>query len=170
MNKAELKGFMEKIKANYQEFSIESYVVNEWYSKLKDFDIEDVEKKLEQHLNGEYRKSIPRLNFIASGLKTPAQKEASKTIRIKCQYCGDIIDLKQIDNHIARHNSIAYIKSRERYLDQENDVDELMNLTEVYFQKVYKNFLESLYCVIEEGDEKERIEKLIFDKEGWEFI
>lgn len=170
MNKVELKGFMQKIKANYQEFSIEEYVINEWYRKLKDFDIEDVEKKLEQHLNGEYRKMIPRLSFIASGLKTPAQKIASQEIIIRCHVCGEKINLKQLDRHLSRHNSVAYIKSREHYLGQDNDADDLMNLTEVYFQKFYKNFLENLYCVIEEGDEKDRIEKLIFDREGWELI
>ena len=35
MTKDELRGFMKKIKANYQEFSIEEYVVNEWYNRLK---------------------------------------------------------------------------------------------------------------------------------------
>ena len=170
MNKTELKGFMEKIKANYQEFSIEGYVVNEWYKKLKKFDVDDVEKKLEQHLNGEYRRMIPRLNFIVSGLKTPEQKIASQNIIIRCHVCGKKIDLKNFDRHLSRHNSVAYIKSREHYLNQKSDVDELMNMTEVYFQKFYKLFLENLYCVIEECDEKTRIEKLIFDKEGWELI
>lgn len=170
MNKAELKGFMQKIKANYQEFSIEKYVVDEWYNKLKDFDLEDVNKKLEKHLHGEYRRMIPRLSFIVDGLKTPAQKETEQIIRVKCGYCGSALELKDLDRHIARHNSIEYIKSREHYLGQENDANELMNLTEVYFQRFYKQFLESLYCVIEDGDEKDRIEKLIFDKEGWELI
>ena len=167
MTKAELKGFMEKIKANYQEFSIEDYVVAEWYKKLKDFDLEDVEKKLEKHLNGEYRKTVPRLNFIASGLKTPEQKLNAQTIRIRCHLCNEVFEMKDFERHLKRHNSIAYIKSREHYLNQKNNVDELMNLTEYYFQIFYKKFLEDLYCVINNGLEKERIEKLIFDKEGW---
>ena len=170
MIKAELKSFMEKIKANYQEFSIEGYVVNEWYNKLKDFDIEDVERKLEQHLNGEYRRTIPRLNFIAGGLKTQAQKEAAQIIRVKCQHCGIVLDLKELDRHLARHNSVFYVKSKENYLQQNYDADRLMEVTEVVFERFYKHFLEELYCVIEEGDEKDRIEKLIFDKESWEFI
>lgn len=170
MNKAELKSFMEKIKANYQEFSIEGYVVNEWYKRLKDYDIEDVEKKFEQHLNGEYRRTVPRLNFIAGGLKTPTEKEASQTIRVRCQHCGLALDLKKLDRHLARHNSVFYVKSKEGYLNQNYDMDKLMEATEVVFARFYKHFLEELYCVIEDGDEKDRIEKLIFDKEGWEFI
>lgn len=168
MNKAELKGFMQKIKANYQEFSIEGYVVNEWYEKLKNFNVEDVEKKLDKHLHGEYRRMVPRLSFIADGLKTPAQKEAEQVVRIKCSYCGNVLELKHLDRHIARHNSIEYIKSREHYLGKDNNREELMNLTEVYFEKFYKQFLNDLYCVIEDGAEKERIEKLIFGGE-WQY-
>lgn len=169
MTKDELRGFMKKIKANYQEFSIEEYVVNEWYNRLKNFDLEDVNKKLEKHLHGEYRKVVPRLNFIVDGLKTPAQKEAEQVIRVRCSYCGCSLELKDLDRHIARHSSIEYIKSREHYLSEDNNREELMNLTEVYFEKFYKQFLNDLYCVIEDGTEKERIEKLIFGGE-WQYL
>lgn len=167
MTRAELQNFMQKIKANYQEFSVEKYVIDEWYNRLKNFDLEDVNKKLEKHLHGEYRKAVPRLNFIVDGLKTPAQKEAEQVIRVKCGYCGCTLELKDLDRHMGRHNSIEYIKLREHYLGEDNNREELMNLTEVYFEKFYKRFLNDLYCVIEDGTEKERIEKLIFDKEGW---
>lgn len=168
MTRAELQNFMQKIKANYQEFSVEKYVIDEWYNRLKNFDLEDVNKKLEKHLHGEYRKAVPRLNFIVDGLKTPAQKEAEQVIRVKCSYCGCSLELKDLDRHVARHNSIEYIKSREHYLGEDNNREELMNLTEVYFEKFYKQFLNDLYCVIEDGTEKERIEKLIFE-EGWQY-
>lgn len=168
MTRAELQNFMQKIKANYQEFSVEKYVIDEWYNRLKNFDLEDVNKKLEKHLHGEYRKTVPRLNFIVDGLKTPAQKEAEQVIRVKCSYCGCALELKDLDRHIGRHNSIEYIKSREHYLGEDNNREELMNLTEVYFEKFYKQFLNDLYCVIEDGTEKERIEKLIFE-EGWQY-
>lgn len=169
MTRAELQNFMQKIKANYQEFSVEKYVVDEWYNKLKNFDLEDVNKKLEKHLHGEYRKAVPRLNFIVDGLKTPAQKEAEQVIRVRCSYCGCSLELKDLDRHIARHSSIEYIKSREHYLSEDNNREELMNLTEVYFEKFYKQFLNDLYCVIEDGTEKERIEKLIFGGE-WQYL
>lgn len=168
MTRAELQNFMQKIKANYQEFSIEKYVIDEWYNRLKNFDLEDVNKKLEKHLHGEYRKAVPRLNFIVDGLKTPAQKEAEQVIRVRCSYCGCTLELKGLDRHMGRHNSIEYIKSREHYLGEDNNREELMNLTEVYFERFYKQFLNDLYCVIEDSTEKERIEKLIFE-EGWQY-
>jgi hypothetical protein len=164
MTKEELKNFMTKIKAHYQEFSTEDYVVKEWYKKLKPFDIEDVEKKFENHLNSEYQKNIPRLNFIVKGLKTPEEKIKTENIRIRCQHCGQTIELEKLDNHIARHNSIFYIKSKEHYLGQSYNEEKMLNAYQVQFDRFYDNFLAELYCKIEEKDEKERLEKIIFAK------
>lgn len=154
--------FMTKIKAHYQEFSTEDYVVKEWYKKLEPYDLEDVEKKFEQHLNGEYRKSIPRLFSIADGLKTPVQKQNAEEIRLRCPECNVLLKMEQYDNHIARHNSIHYIKSKEHYLGQRYNEEQLMNAYQVQFDRFYNKFLEDLYCKIEDGEEKERLEKIIF--------
>lgn len=162
MTREEILDFMTKVKAHYQEFSTEDYVVKEWYEKLKPYDIEDVEKKFEQHLNSEYRKTIPRLFAIADGLKTPEQKQKSKTIRVRCQYCNKIFELEQYDSHIARHNSIFYIKSKEHYLGQNYNEEKMLNAYQVHFDRFYDKFLEDLYCKLEDGEEKERIEKIIF--------
>ena len=162
MTKEELKKLMTKVKAHYQEFSTEDYVVKEWYEKLKPYDIEDVEKKFEQHLNSEYRKNIPRLFAIANGLQTPEQKQKSKTIKVRCQHCNKIFELDQYDSHIARHNSIFYIKSKEHYLGQNYNEEKMLNAYQVHFDRFYNKFLEDLYCKIEDGEEKERIEKIIF--------
>ena len=50
MTKVEVIHFMEKIKAYYSNFSMKDYVVNEWYDKLKQYDVDDVYQKLDEHL------------------------------------------------------------------------------------------------------------------------
>ena len=162
MTREELKSFMTKIKANYQEFSTEDYVVKEWYKKLEPYDLEDVEVKLEKHLSGEQRKTPPRLFYIADGLKTALRKEIEANVVIRCPYCENKITADKYENHIARHNSIYYIKSKEHYLGQNYNEEKMMSAYQVHFDKFYDKFLEELYCKIEDGEEKERLEKILF--------
>lgn len=166
MTKEETLDFMSKVKAHYQEFSTEDYVVKEWYEKLKPYDLADVEKKFEQHLNGEYKKTIPRLFSITSGLKTPEQKQKASVIRIRCQYCGKQIELEKLDNHIARHNSIFYIKSKECYLNKQYNEEQLLDAYQVHFDRFYNKFLQDLYCELGDEEEKSRIERIIFTYEN----
>ena len=162
MTKQEVLDFMHKIKANYQEFSIEDYVINEWYEKLKQFELSDVLERLDKHLNGEYQKKLPRLNYFINGLKTPEEKAKTNTIRIRCSYCNKVINLDELDSHTARHNSIAYIKSREKLLNKSFNEEKMLNATEKEFDKFYYKFIIELYCVLpDELEEKNRLEIIL---------
>lgn len=166
MTKSEVTHFMEKIKAYYQNFSLEGYVVNEWYDKLKKYDINDVYKKLDEHLSGEYRNEIPKLHFITKYLQTPTEKIKSEIIKVRCFKCNEIILLDEYEKHISRHNSIEYIKKNEKRIKRTFDEDKLFNLTQVEFERLYDKFIEELVENTNDSDEKKRLKNIIFSKAG----
>lgn len=163
MTKSEVVHFMNKIKSYYQNFSTEDYVVDEWYDRLKRYNIDDVYRKFDDHLNGKYRNDIPKLHFITRYLQTPEQKKENKNIQIKCNVCGQVVPLEKHDRHVARHNSIAYIKRNEKKVGQVFDKARMYELTEIEFDRFYNQFLDVLYPKTI-GEERERLEKIKFTK------
>lgn len=161
MTKTETIHFMQKIKSYYQNFSLEDYMVNEWADRLKEFDIEEAYKKLDMHLNGEYRNEPPKLHYITNALKKTKENLKAADVKVKCSICGKTINYLDFDSHLARHSSVCYIKSREHYLDQHFNEEQMMNAEQEYFDKFYDNFLEKLHERIENGDEKERLKKIL---------
>lgn len=161
MTKSEVLHFMKKIKSYYQNFAIEDYILDEWYDRLKPYSIEDVYKKLDEHLNGNYQNEIPKLHFITKFLKTPAEKSEEKIV-IRCAFCGKSIELEKHERHLTRHNSITYIKRNERRIGKVFDETKMYELTEVEFDRLYKKILEALYVVSKDEKEKEILEKIIF--------
>lgn len=161
MTKSEVIHFMEKIKAYYQTFAMEQYVVNEWYDKLKSYDINDVYKKLDEHLSGEYKNEIPKLHYITKYLKTPTEKKNSGIYNVRCIECGKTMRIEEYDSHIARHNSIRYIKANENKIGKTFNVDELFMLSQNSFDKLYDLFIEKLYDVLPENEEKLRLRNII---------
>lgn len=162
MTKTETISFMQKIKSYYQEFIIEDYVINEWYEKLKPFDLDDVLARLDKHLNGEYQKKLPRLNYFVNGLKTPEEKAKTSVVKIRCSHCNKVIGLDELDGHTARHNSIAYIKSREKLLNKSFNEQKLLDAEEGKFEKFYYDFIVELYCVLpDSSEEKNRLDYLL---------
>lgn len=162
MTKTEVLHFMKKIKSYYQNFAIEDYILDEWYDRLKPYNIEDVYKKLDEHLTGKYQNDIPKLHFITRYLKTPKEKYQEQNIIVRCSVCNELVELQRHDRHLARHNSIFYIKKNEHRIGKTFDETKMQDLTEVEFDRLYKKFLEELYVVSTNEPEKERIEKVIF--------
>lgn len=166
MTKQEVIHFMEKIKAHYQSFSMESYVINEWYDKLKHYEINDVYKKLDDHLKGEYQNEIPKLHYITKYLQTPTEKKDSEIIKVRCERCGKTILLQEHDLHLARHNSVDYIKKNESNINRSFDKEKLLNATQVEFDRLYDKFIEELYEYTRDLDEKKRLKNIIYSKAG----
>lgn len=164
MTKTETIHFMQKIKSYYQNFSIEDYVVDEWADRLKGFDIEEAYKKLDMHLNGEYKSDPPKLHYITNALKKTKTVLKAENIKTRCSICNQVMEYPKLDLHMARHNSINYIKSREHYLKQTYNEEKMLEAYQAHFDRFYKKFLEELYCVIENGEEKDRIERIIFTR------
>lgn len=99
MTKAETLKFLNKIKAYYYNFSIEDNVKEEWIEKLKSYDLQDLEMKFEEHLNGQYALEPPRLHFLTRYLKTKEEKErATSDYLIRCNLCGNEMYLSEYEN------------------------------------------------------------------------
>lgn len=99
MTKQEIKDFIKKISVYYPYFKIDSEeAMNEWESKLKDYDNEDVLRKLEEHLAGERADEPPKLHFITKYLKTKEEKEKmGNDYIIRCNLCGREMYLSEYD-------------------------------------------------------------------------
>ena len=168
MTKVEVIHFMEKIKAYYSNFSMEDYVVNESYDKLKQYDVDDVYQKLDEHLDGNLKSDIPKLHFITRFLKTPTEKKRDQVVYTRCKECGKKISIDNYSNHVGRHNSIYYMKSKEGMIKKNYNIQKLFEADQVTFDKVYDNFIERLYEVLPESPEKERLKNIVLIKYGYE--
>lgn len=145
MTKAEVINFMKKIKAYYDYFPIEDYKIGEWYDKLKKYDLEDVYRKFDQHLEGELKDSPPKLHYITKFLKTPEEKARAKIndYTIQCNLCGQWMPLSVYDNkHFDRCSSINYLLRIMRSKGIEVEYKDLELLDDVKFDKVYKKYAE----------------------------
>lgn len=161
MTKEETLSLLHKIKAHYQEFALEDYVINEWYDKLEPYEYQDLLKKFDYHLNSEFRNKYPRLNYMVAGLLTPEEKLKVNVIRVKCSICGKTVNYLDHDKHLGRHSSVYYIKSREHYLDKHFNEEQMMTADDKKFDKFYNDFLAKLYERIENGSEKERLRNIL---------
>lgn len=170
MTRMEVTDFLEKIKAHYQSFFIEAdYVVDEWIENLKDYDKEDVYKKFEEHLKGDYNSQIPKIHYITKYLTKSADKGEEKDYKVICSYCKKVLPLSEYTKHIERHNSIEYMK-----LHKELDEEKMMNLTDDEFDKGYHYWIENRCNKLidkesknlEEKKELARLEKYIMSKSG----
>ena len=166
MTKVEVTHFLAKIKAYYQNFIMEDYVVDEWADKLKKYDMEDVYKKFDEHLNGDYKSEIPKLHYIIKYLKTKDEKQKVEYYFVKCGVCNKTIHNARYDEHISRHNSVSYIKSREKLLKVKFNEEKLYEMSNQDFNKFYDKFIEELYNVTTEKYEKQRLKNIILSKAG----
>lgn len=173
MTKQEVVTFLEKIKANYQSFSQEKYVLNEWYERLKDYDKEDVYKKFEEHLNGELSSQIPKAHFITRYLKKSSEKGKSNDYRVMCSKCKKVLLLSEYQKHMERHNSVEYMKIHSDMF-KKFDEEKMLKIPEEPFIKFYDQWIEKLYDHLTKKEEKlqseieeiKRIENYVMSKAG----
>lgn len=144
MTKQEVVHFMKKIKAYYDYFAMEDYKINEWYDKLKKYDLEDVYRKLDQHLNGELKDSPPKLHYITRYLLTPEEKAKDRNdYTIQCNLCGEWMPLSKYNNsHYSRCSSITYLLRIFKNKDMNVSREELEELDETKFNAVYEKYKE----------------------------
>lgn len=175
MTKQEVVTFLERIKANYQSFPQEGYVLNEWYERLKDYDKEDVYKKFEEHLNGELSSQIPKIHFITKFLKKSADKGKEQGYKVICSYCKKALPLSEYQKHMERHNSIEYMKLHSKMFKTFNE-EKLLKMPEEDFKKIYDQWIEKLCEVLmnkedktqSEEEEFQRLQNYVYSKAGME--
>ena len=94
MKKIEVMNFIKKIKAYYPVFRLEDEAIDEWIERLKPYSNEDILRKFEEHLNGEYALEPPKLHFLTKFLKTEEEKARVQTdYLIRCNLCGQEMPL-----------------------------------------------------------------------------
>lgn len=165
MKKNETMEILKRIKSNYQDFTVDEYKKNEWYKELKDYDFEDVMKKVEEHMRSEeYGKFPPKLYFLTKYLQTTAQKNTKTHFLLQCSVCGEYIPEEIYDEHYGRCMDIDYInriltKYFNKKLTKEQWQDNL-KISQEQFDVKYMEFLDKAYNKVLK-EEKEIINKII---------
>lgn len=128
----EVKNLIERIDMHYDtNHSKDDDYVKEWYKELKKYDSEDVNRRLEEHLKGEYGNIPPKLYFLIKNLKTPEQKIKMGSIYTNCTLCGCKLNILDFDEHYDRCSKVQFIKDNvKKYLDQEINKDEYYQMSE----------------------------------------
>ena len=159
MELKDVKTILKRIEVNYQSFTNDAYAQSEWYKELKEYDLEDVMQKLEEHFRNEtYGNQIPKVYFLTKYLKTTKDKGKIENHFLCCPICNGWVKGELFDEHYARCNSVRYvIKQTKKHLDKDLKREVLMNMPEDEFQEKYNKLLK----IIQRGTSEEREEQLI---------
>lgn len=111
MTKSEVLKFLSKVKGCYpSQFFLEEDVKREWVERLTPYDLEDVERKFEEHLKGEMSDRPPLVHFITKYLITPEEKRKyDGEYTVSCNLCGKWMPLSIYDKHYDKCLTIEYL-------------------------------------------------------------
>lgn len=142
MTKTEVENFMNRIKSYYDTFTWDIFKLLEWKEKLKPYDSEDVNRKFEEHLNGELKDKPPMLHYLIKYLKTPEEKtKKSSDCVICCNLCSKEMSLSTYNNkHYSRCLSTKYIINQLKKQGKEVSYEELQELSDEVFERVYLKY------------------------------
>ena len=159
MTRDETKMFMRRIKEHYQEFLIDEFKVDEWHNVLKDYELKDVNNKLEEHLKSqEFGNHIPKVYFLTKYLTTIEEKQNTPQHKIYCQICNQKVLFSEYDEHFKRCSSIRYLNSQyEKYFNKKLDIEMLKKMSSNDFDVNYRKVLNYIKENTENQDEKERV-------------
>lgn len=159
---------MKRIKSHYQEFIVDDFKVDEWYRELRDYDFEDVNKKLESHLRSEtYGESIPKLFFLTKYLEKSKDKGKRLRCDVSCPICKEWFDVDELNRHYERCSSINYLNKQSlKYKGEEIDRKAYLNLSYEDFNKKYDAICEYVYKHTEDEEEKHYIKNYLNSKYG----
>lgn len=165
MEKKQVSEILKRINSNYPDFVVDEYKQKEWYNELKDYDYEDVMRKVEEHLRSEeYGKFPPKLYFLTKYLHTITEKNTKTNYLLKCSICGNDIPEAEYDNHYGRCMDIEYIDGiLKKYFNKKVTKDmwqENINLSQEEFDIKYMNFLDKVYNRVPK-EEQELIDGII---------
>ena len=151
MNLKQTKELIEKIDIHYNtEHSKNDNFVKEWYKELKKYDVEDVNRRLEEHLKSEFSNSSPKLYYLTKGLFTPEQKIQMTNIYTNCQLCGKEVNVKDYDEHYEKCSHIDFIKTNvKKYLNQEINIEEYWNMSD---DEIIKRWEKIAKIILEKSD------------------
>jgi len=145
MKKKELINFMSRIKAHYQDFDINDFKIDEWYEQLKDYDILDLNKKLDSHVKGEYGDYPPKINYLTHGLIKSFNKGATPSYIVECPMCHCDVSIQRFEIHYSRCSAINYLSNKcEKHFGAKINKQALYVMEDDKFDKLYINFLNKI--------------------------
>ena len=151
MELKDVKIILNRIKVNYPTFVNDDYTRSEWYNELKDYSLNDVMEKLEQHFRSEqYGNSIPKVYFLTKYLTKEKEKDIKENIKYICNLCGKPVSLELSDEHYDRCSSIDYlIKVSNKYFNKQLNREKLEQASDDAFDNYYWNVCNKLVDVID---------------------
>ncbi len=140
MTVKETKSFMEEIKAFYPNFQIETYLVDQWSSQLKECPLLKAKDYLENHKIGSMKEKEPNLKYFVYCFE---KSKKNKPGNYRCRYCNKgYNDLNSLHKCQDLCRSKQYINKIANTL--ELDITEIFgtdNLTQEIIDKFYKRFM-----------------------------
>lgn len=126
MNRADVQILLGRINAQYQYFEYTATnVINEWHRKLKSYDVDDVNRSLDNYLDNNPERP-PRTSELTRYLKTIEEKNITTTdYLIDCNLCHKTITLSEYDNHYSKCLKIRSVMTILKRKGQVVEYDEL---------------------------------------------
>ena len=142
----------------------------EWYKVLINYDNVEVNSELDEYLKDPSNDNkIPAVYNLVSNLKKISNKNVDYEPRIYCKICNANISLKNYQKHYDRCSSIEYLsKMAFKYLNMKLRKEELRNLSEEDFEKLYWECCNSLLKRIDNPVELHFLKNSIAAHEGKE--
>lgn len=113
MNYEQFTDLIKKITSYYPSFNLGDYQLKYWFNLMKDYDPDDINIRLDRHLNGELSDRYPSLTYLTKNLETLAKKQNKDTRYIQCPFCKrkyeNPIDVDNYEKCYERCSSIDYI-------------------------------------------------------------
>lgn len=165
MIRNEVTELMKRVKSNYPSFIIDDFKINEWLDELKDYDNEDVHKKLEEHMrNEEYNAGPPKVYFLTRYLIKIKDKKTLDDYKVVCPFCRERISYNNNGEHIDRCRSIDYIDTQcKKYHNKRIDKEAFKRMTQDQFDIKYNRVLKDVYDNTTNETEKKVISKILYD-------
>lgn len=164
MELKDVKLILNRIKVNYPNFVNDDYTRSEWYRELKDYSLEDVMDKLEQHFRSEqYGNQIPKVYFLTKYLTKAKEKGKKLDGLLQCQLCGKWISMDDFEQHYDRCSSIDYLDNQYfKYFKkrlEENKKGQLYLVSSDVFNEKYNKMLKYILSHTNNNDEINYISK-----------
>lgn len=141
MERDEAKRLISKIKAYYYYFSLDKDSLIEWNNRLKDYDYQDVDNRLMDHLKGENAKDIPQLHFLIRNLLTVEQKrKQKKEYIVECNLCHRWMSLSEYDAHYDKCLTVEYLVNTAKAKGESITRKEIENCRQEVIDKLYKKY------------------------------
>lgn len=170
MDRKETIKLLDKITTFRQSFLVKKDTVDNWHKVLKDYDYKDVDDKLDDYFResknfGQY----PDPYYLTKYLTKTKDKNSKWNMKVQCSICGKLFSQEQLDEHFDRCSSIDYVfRMYRKHYNKKINRNELWELPNETFDKMYWAFCEKLYNELPDGLEKKCLENAIRSHKGLE--